>query len=442
MVWKDIRQRASPQIPPTTSTSFLTEQARRGGYMGSEFTEFGRNHHHHNYQHHQQHFHPRNPHLLAPPHQHLDMHEAIIQREMEKERIREEIIMSEMMRRRVLEAEVRREMMLEREYSLRNGGIDGFPFGPSSTRAPLLGVGSEGRSLEERIAFSVTERERLNGRHVDSLPFQTRSSVDLRISEVKVNKEKEKIILMAKPEENISGSKRKAPSPPTQPLTPPSGAAAASEPPRENISKKKAAEKLTCSICQVSTTSEQGLSEHKKGKKHKSKESALRAGKNYAIGLLPTTTRSTTTCKPAEVLLETSTEPVKEDVGKSTSDSLLSEKRDGIETLNSNESKKNESVVVEKGQKNERKKWQRFWCEICQVGTPSQKIMNAHKKGKKHLKRSSQSLSDEKCKIVINVNCEGAVARDGDEIAADNVDEAFGEDRSDDVADHSPKVMN
>ncbi|KAL7097258.1 hypothetical protein ACP275_10G133100 [Erythranthe tilingii] len=196
MVWKDIRQQASPQIPQTTTASFLTEQARRGGYMGSEFTEFGRNHHHHHYQHHQQHFHPQNPRHLAPPHQHLDMHEAIIQREMEKERIREEIIMSEMMRRRVLEAEVRREMMLEREYSLRRGGVDGFPFGPSSTRAPLLGVGSEGRSLEERIAFSVTERERLNGRHVDSLPFQTRSSVDLRISEVKVNKEKEKIILM------------------------------------------------------------------------------------------------------------------------------------------------------------------------------------------------------------------------------------------------------
>ncbi|KAL8040858.1 hypothetical protein ABFX02_10G127600 [Erythranthe guttata] len=409
--------------------------------MGSEFTEFGRNHHHRHYQHHQQNFHPPNPRLLAPPHQHLDMHEAIIQREMEKERIREEIIMSEMMRRRVLEAEVRREMMLEREYSLRRGGIDGFPFGPSSTRAPLLGVGSEGRSLEERIAFSVTERERLNGRHVDSLPFQTRSSVDLRISEVKVNKEKKKIILMAKPEENVSGSKRKAPSPPTQPPTPPPGAAATSEPPPENISKKKAAEKLTCAICQVSTTSEQGLSEHKKGKKHKSKESALRAGKNYTIGLLPTATRSTT-CKPAEVLLETSTEPVKEDVVKSTSDPLLSEKRDDNETLNSDESKKNESVVVEKGQKNERKKWHRFWCEICQVGTPSQKIMNAHKKGKKHLKRSNQSLSDEKGKIVINVNCEGAVARDGDEIAADNVDEAFGEDRSDDVADHSPKVMN
>ncbi|KAL6523421.1 hypothetical protein OROGR_017024 [Orobanche gracilis] len=144
---------------------------------------------------------------FPPPRSH-EIHEAM-QREIEKQRIREEIIMSEIVRKRVLEAEVRRELMLERELSLQKGG-NVVPIGSSSligfeslTRLPMLGTGGEGRSLEGRIIWSLTENERLNERcdngDFGSSPLQRRSD-DLRISEVKslseAEKEKGKILLL------------------------------------------------------------------------------------------------------------------------------------------------------------------------------------------------------------------------------------------------------
>ncbi|KAL6558151.1 hypothetical protein OROMI_018501 [Orobanche minor] len=144
---------------------------------------------------------------FPPPRSH-EIHEAM-QREIEKQRIREEIIMSEIVRRRVLEAEVRRELMLGREVSLQKGG-NVVPIGSSSLigfespiRLPMLGTGGAGRSLEERIIWSLTEKERLNERcdngDFGASPFQRRSP-DLRISEVKslseAAKEKGKILLL------------------------------------------------------------------------------------------------------------------------------------------------------------------------------------------------------------------------------------------------------
>lgn len=92
------------------------------------------------------------------------MHE-VIQREIEKERIREEVIMSEILRRR---AEARREMMMEREMALRRDG-NCFPYGLSSligfdspTSRPLLRTKITGRSLEETMGLSFAESERLN----------------------------------------------------------------------------------------------------------------------------------------------------------------------------------------------------------------------------------------------------------------------------------------
>lgn len=127
---------------------------------------------------------------------------AAIQREIEKEKIREEIIMSEIMRRRELEAEVRRELMMERELVLSaerelvlHRGTHGVSYGaPSVTEIE--------RPLEERILSSLMDRERLNGRlesgDLEPLPFQ-RGSADVRNLEVipviEVAKEKERIDL-------------------------------------------------------------------------------------------------------------------------------------------------------------------------------------------------------------------------------------------------------
>ena len=63
-----------------------------------------------------------------------DTREAIVQRELEKARIREEIIAAEITRRRLLEAEVRRELMIEREMALRRLSAEGrisFEYGLS-----------------------------------------------------------------------------------------------------------------------------------------------------------------------------------------------------------------------------------------------------------------------------------------------------------------------
>lgn len=68
---------------------------------------------------------PRNP------------NEALIRRQMEKEKIREEILANEAWSRRELEAEVRRELMMEREMQFRRNASH-FPFrhGPPALPYP------------------------------------------------------------------------------------------------------------------------------------------------------------------------------------------------------------------------------------------------------------------------------------------------------------------
>lgn len=92
-------------------------------------------------------------------------------------------------------------------------------------------------------------------------------------------------LLQAMPGQNLSGVKRKA------------GTlleAGASELHSVDL-KKKPKEEWSCSICQVSASSEFSLNQHFQGKKHKAKEAmgqrAGGTGKNYAIGLFPKTNR-------------------------------------------------------------------------------------------------------------------------------------------------------
>lgn len=176
------------------------------------------------------------------------------------------------------------------------------------------------------------------------------------------------LLLQGQPNENVSGSKRKAPSPSPPP---PAAGVDASEPPPDIISTKRARQEWNCDICQVSATCQNGLSEHLQGKKHKSKEAAVgdqRAGKNYSMGLQPKRHEKT-----AGTISKTDDDPPPL-----------------RETLKSDDSKKNQSVaLVQKRKKSgdTKKKKYRFWCEMCQVGTRSQKVMNDHKMGKKHMGR-------------------------------------------------------
>ncbi|OUZ99586.1 hypothetical protein BVC80_7915g6 [Macleaya cordata] len=119
--------------PSTSSSNYFTEQALRAGYFsnGIRRTDFVSN---------------------------SDPVREAIQREIEKERIREEILAAEIIRKRVLEAEVRREMALEREL--------GFPLVPTSLHYQHNPV--DNSRLQER--FSLSSRSEVG--NFNSLPFQ------------------------------------------------------------------------------------------------------------------------------------------------------------------------------------------------------------------------------------------------------------------------------
>lgn len=200
--------------------------------------------------------------------------------------------------------------------------------------------------------------------------------------------------LQAKPDRDLYEAKRKAVAPPDVDGS-------------EHFAfglKKKPKEEWSCALCQVSATSERGLTEHLQGKKHRAKETALR---NQKIG------KSTNT----SLSLKKSEKSVKSNEAIVTTTSGLDAKADrpslqlGITRGCINQpladkgavESKNEDQLVQKDQnikglENEngtsgqevalkKRKKMKFWCEICQVGTASPIVMEGHMKGKKHLAR-------------------------------------------------------
>ncbi|KAF2310896.1 hypothetical protein GH714_018243 [Hevea brasiliensis] len=265
------------------------------------------------------------------------MRNKTLQREIEKERIREEIIAKEIAWR-VLQAEVRRELMMEREMAMRVGDGEGggSTFGERPTMRleprpwfPFMNQ-FDNRRLEELSAF--------HGRGVFDWWLQSpRVSEALVAPVVKpaLEDNKDKLIVLAKPDPNHCGAKRKA-------ATPPEGGAAGL--PYAGL-KKKLKEDWSCALCQVSATSERGLIEHLRGKKHKAKEARLRANKMAKNPRsMPLPKNST---KPAKLATCTA--------------SLKLEAKVEVESLQVEEN----------------------WCLLCGV-------MEAHRKGKKHQGRLAE----------------------------------------------------
>ncbi|CAA0814703.1 Unknown protein [Striga hermonthica] len=348
-------------------------------------------------------------------------------REIEKQRIREEITAE---RRLALEAEVRWEMMVEREMGLTrltSGGAHmvhpppPVPFGPSSRLAPapdgVFGTSPLAKPLPDRVSDGAKEEiiperrlaleaevqwemmvEREMGltrltsgvAHVIHLPPPVPFGSSSRLGPAsdgvfgtsplakplpdKVSngaKEKPKIVLSVKPNETLHGSKRKA-------VIPLAG----------DVSKKRAKEEWSCSLCQVSTTCQQALNEHLTGKKHKSREAAKRydeGGKSYSIVLLSK--------------------------GKAT------EQISGL-----SESPPKENQNAEDNSNNSR---YRFWCDLCQVWSNSVDNMNSHKNGKKHARRLEVKAIERKVaakqkETIMLVNREGV---EEDEKNVPSVDE-------------------
>ncbi|KAL1548936.1 hypothetical protein AAHA92_17109 [Salvia divinorum] len=318
-----------------------------------------------------------------------DLHGAI-QREIEKERIRQEIIMSAILTRPALEAEVRRDLMMIETSVQRGSNL--FPFGcPSrmgldlSMRLPLAETMVEERFLDKR-SMLLTPRHILNnmceGGRSESLPFQ-RASTDMRTGRDSMAKEsdvnkKNEIILEAKPIKNITGAKRASP-----------GSGVNETQSDANLKKqKRVEEKWSCTLCQVTATSEHILNEHLKGKKHKTKEAALKVHKSRI-----------------EICTKQAAKPIR---SSGTSDQVREVKltpksfTDGPPpplqgNPNSDNLKKEELVLTQGQQKGEHKKeTYKFWCELCQVGVLSEKVMKMHQQGKKHKRRLLQNQVVEK----------------------------------------------
>ena len=102
--------------------------------------------------------------------------------------------------------------------------------------------------------------------------------------------------------------------------------------------KRKTEHKWTCPLCQVSSTSEQGLQDHFEGMMHKAKEASLRKTEKLNQKI----------CSP---------DPFPNDDDE------------------------------EKSQVNEKHKDKNFWCPICEISTNNEALMKMHWSGKKHMAR-------------------------------------------------------
>ncbi|KAK9098162.1 hypothetical protein Syun_025207 [Stephania yunnanensis] len=386
-------------VSPTSATnSYFTEQALRVGLMGGEIKRV----------------------------------DFAIQRQIEKERIRQEIIAAEIIRRRELEMEVRRELAMEREMALRRGdhgacsrGLSSVMWPQENARFPaLLSRNRDDIASNERTAIPSGNTEVGS---LDRLPFQRPEaakvgnndrgparqvmfmvriylpvvivlvecglflSVLIGFSAVLVEDCSFYQIEMAKPTTgDFIGTKRKLAAVGASELNP-------------IIAKKKAAKDWNCALCKVSATSEQGLKEHLEGRKHRAREAELGAKK-------------ITEKHPKEPMsLENKPErPNKKPAKKLEANVKLGKKKQKVP---------------------EKKKKYRYWCEDCSVGTHSQKVMAGHQMGKKHMgrvqaqKRSGGSVSStsvladnkpEKVDDLEERNEEAAGNVDG----ADKIDEA------------------
>ncbi|KAJ0091704.1 hypothetical protein Patl1_14572 [Pistacia atlantica] len=362
--------RPPPYLPPSSSFSYYSERALRANYSTS-------------------------PSFMGNQ---RDFY--TIQREIEKDRIRQEIIAEENIRRRMLEEEVRRELMMEREMAMHREAKMGLSIEERLTmrldsRFPFMHQFNN-RWLPDRLAFPGN---RSLGPGMEVLPPVFPQLGDAMTDENKTALEvdkKDKLIILAKPKPNLCGAKRKA-------ATPPSGAG---ELPITSLKKNKI-EEWSCALCQVSATSERGLNEHLRGKKHKAKEKALRTQKmqqKNSTASLPKKQKSVKaiTFAGSEPEMKVEEKSLQINKRKDGSDQkmengkdLNNKKSDFLKKENGNAvNKKKKNGVstvgkVEKTPEARRKKF-KFWCEICQVGAYSEVVMETHMNGKKHMFRTQK----------------------------------------------------
>ncbi|XP_058728443.1 uncharacterized protein LOC131600271 [Vicia villosa] len=172
--------------------------------------------------------------------------EAALRREIEKEQIRREI------RRRIeLEEEVRRELAMEKELGI-------------SIHRPLMTI----PGLMSHWSNSAVMNPAAAVAHIDaSQPPSILPTAEINPLP-EISDDKDKVIVLDKPDPDLFNAKRKATAPPDSEI----------EPPAFSL-KKKPKEQWSCALCEIKATSESGLNAHLNGKKHKARE----AGQNRKI---------------------------------------------------------------------------------------------------------------------------------------------------------------
>ncbi|KAL6223720.1 hypothetical protein ACLB2K_002578 [Fragaria x ananassa] len=321
-----------------------------------------------------------------------------LQRQMEKDRIREEILAAEMARRRVLEAEVRRELMMEREIAMKKAVGDGLGFEDPS------GPMQQAQSFDHRVGFSCRSSSPLAMVPWLSEPVPDNLEVNEELTTPAGHWElnNEKLIVLAKPNPDLSGLKRKR--------LPSEGA---NEIYQYTVKKKKMIpkEEWSCALCQVTVTNEKTFEGHLNGKRHKASEKRLGAkilGKSSSNAPISKSNAKLSEPKDLETTAAASSQLGAKEEGLLDHNEAGdgSDKKDtGISKEKTSEEKKVE-LPVQKDQcgedsrnnvevktvqvmqrKEEPTKTKRFevLCEICKVGSNNPKVMEKHRSGKKHM---------------------------------------------------------
>nr|KAJ0202570.1 hypothetical protein LSAT_V11C500261190 [Lactuca sativa] len=269
----------------------------------------------------------------------------VIQRELEKEMIREKIIAEEVERFNGLEAEVRRELMMGREMMAKKSG-NGFPssfmaglqHGESNDiTTSLLKVGMGNLNL-----YGVTPPESKLKPPPPSFPAAGRSSelkscsskkMEWRCSICKISVSSERGLL-----EHLAGQKHNVKA----------ASIVIKNSPKIDQSLNNKME-WRCPICEVSAPCERGLQDHLAGKKHQANVTALRSDNT----------------EKAMKFVENSSEFVPND---------------------SKEDKKTPppSLPALAGSSEPLKKKMEWRCPICKVSSSSEIDLQKHLAGKKH----------------------------------------------------------
>lgn len=143
-----------------------------------------------------------------------------------------------------------------------------------------------------------------------------------------------------------------------------------------DISGKKRRMEWSCNLCQVKTTSQQGLEDHLNGKKHKAKAALSNARKTQKEEEESNDDEEEQHKAKAAFLISIKTlEQEESDDGE--------EKKGKAALLNGSttpEESNNDDTPVDESQKHHK-----FWCQMCRVGTTSEADMTGHRNGKKHL---------------------------------------------------------